>query len=545
MRRHGLLILCFLMLVAAESSSAQMGFHEKILEPGQVEMLFQKEAESSSRFAVGLLRFEDGWAVADRHRDEIVLLDQDGNEKGVIAFPAYEPSALGISGDLLVAGDRTRNRIYFIDPATGVCRHNIESPIKPLSALAVDGKGRIWVAADRTEKMQLIDPEDGTTLREIPAPTSHITALAFDPAGYLWCADRTRDLISLVDINSGLTIFNLESPGPYPSGLWYENGRLFVLDYQSDEIRRADVSDLHGSLLRQNARRGKVTLYTDLHELGPGKIESGTLVLAVPEDGPNQILDDIDMPEGGEIAHDQWGQQVLRIPIKNLDAGHTFSQELSVTGTFYATSTIVYPHLVGSLKEIPDDISARYLRDEDKYRITDPYIVEKVDEIAGGEENPYFIARQLYEFLIGRINYEMVGGWDVAPTVIRRGTGSCSEYTFAYIALCRAAGIPARYVGAMVLRGDDASIDRAFHRWAEIYLPRVGWIPVDVNAGDEPGQADRASSFGGIANRFLITTRGGGNSTQLEWDYNLLMKYESKGKANVELESWAEWDRAE
>ena len=47
-----------------------------------------------------------------------------------------------------------------------------------------------------------------------------------------------------------------------------------------------------------------------------------------------------------------------------------------------------------------------------------------------------------------------------------------------------------------------------FHRWAEIYLPGVGWVPVDVNAGDREWQGDRCFSFGGIANRFLITTRG-------------------------------------
>ncbi len=540
MRIHRTLTIFSLILITATVSGA--GAPPRTLQPDQVEHLFEKVAPSATPFGMGIVPLNGGWAVADRHRDEIIRLDPEGREIGTIPYPAYEPSALGVSGNLLVAGDRSKNRIYFIDPESGVCRHSVEAPLSPLSALAIDAKGRIWVAADRAEKMQLIDPEDGTTLREIQAPSTHITALAFDSDGYLWCADRMRDSLSLVDIDSGLTIFDLDSPGPYPTGLWYENGNLYLLDYQLDAIFRADVAGLEGRCLRSGPREGRVSLYADLHQLGPGNIEKGDLVLALPVDGSNQVLKELNTPKGGKMVEDQWGQRFLRIPIEKLEAGESFSSTLSAVGAFYAVSTIIYPHKVGALEEIPKNIASEYLVDEDKYRIRDPYIQAKVKEIVGDEENPYFIARRLYEFLIGRINYEMVGGWDIAPTVIRRGTGSCSEYTFAYVALCRAAGIPARYVGAMVLRGDDASIDRAFHRWAEIYLPRIGWIPVDVNAGDDPLQADRAASFGGIANRFLITTRGGGNSTEIGWDYNLKLEYESSGKANVELEQWAEWD---
>ncbi len=97
----------------------------------------------------------------------------------------------------------------------------------------------------------------------------------------------------------------------------------------------------------------------------------------------------------------------------------------------------------------------------------------------------------------------------------------------------------------MVLRGEDASIDTAYHRWAEIYLPRIGWIPVDVNAGDSEWQGDRCFSFGGIANRFLITTRGGGDSRWLNWGYNVETAYRTRGKANVRTESFAEWDVVE
>ena len=128
---------------------------------------------------------------------------------------------------------------------------------------------------------------------------------------------------------------------------------------------------------------------------------------------------------------------------------------------------------------------------------------------------------------------ELVGGWNIAPTVIDRGSGSCSEYTFVFIAMCRAAGIPARYTGALVIRGDDASTDEVFHRWAEVYLPGYGWVPYDVQAGDKPTPEKQGEAFGDLPNRFLITTLGGGGSRYIGWDYNSTARWSCRGRCDV------------
>jgi transglutaminase-like putative cysteine protease len=139
------------------------------------------------------------------------------------------------------------------------------------------------------------------------------------------------------------------------------------------------------------------------------------------------------------------------------------------------------------------------------------------------------------------MEYELAGGWNIAPAVLDRGNGSCSEYSFVYISMCRAAGIPARYAGSVVIRGDDASYDDVFHRWVEIYLPNFGWLPVDPSRGDKEYPADQANSFGYLGNSFLITTMGGGGSEYLEWGYNANYTYTSKGRCNVEVEYFGEW----
>jgi transglutaminase-like putative cysteine protease len=140
------------------------------------------------------------------------------------------------------------------------------------------------------------------------------------------------------------------------------------------------------------------------------------------------------------------------------------------------------------------------------------------------------------------VDYELVGGWNTAPAVLKRGTGSCSEYTFVFIALCRAAGLPARYTGSIAIRGDDASLDDVFHRWAEVYLPNYGWIPVDPSRGDEPSPEGRAEAIGHWGNKYIITTWGGGNSRYLSWTYNSYEEWITKGACKIYTEHIGEWN---
>jgi len=138
--------------------------------------------------------------------------------------------------------------------------------------------------------------------------------------------------------------------------------------------------------------------------------------------------------------------------------------------------------------------------------------------------------------------YKRIGGWDVAPTVLQRGSGSCSEYAFVYIAMCRAAGLPARYVGSVVTRGEDACFDFVYHRWVEVYLPGTGWIPVDPSGGDQESPREQAMFFGHLDNRFLITTESGGGSEYLKWDYNTSENWQADGRVQLRLEMIADWD---
>jgi transglutaminase superfamily protein/tetratricopeptide repeat protein len=62
--------------------------------------------------------------------------------------------------------------------------------------------------------------------------------------------------------------------------------------------------------------------------------------------------------------------------------------------------------------------------------------------------------------------------------ILERGHAECRGYTVLFVALCRAAGVPARPVwGVALVPGGKP--DYASHNWAEVYVGGVGWVPVD------------------------------------------------------------------
>jgi transglutaminase-like putative cysteine protease len=88
----------------------------------------------------------------------------------------------------------------------------------------------------------------------------------------------------------------------------------------------------------------------------------------------------------------------------------------------------------------------------------------------------------------------------------------CTEYASLMIALCRASGIPARYVEGLAVPGKE-TVDsaRTEHAWLEVYLPGSGWVPMDPTMGRFP--ISREDYFARILPNHIIVTRGRNPST--------------------------------
>jgi len=488
--------------------------------------------------------------VADRKSDSLYQIELSGG-KVVKRFPTpgFFPTGVAWDGKHLWMTDQDfRNtstevhtgKIYMICPKTGITLKMIEAPSADPQGLTWDGEF-LWVSDNVEDKIYRISPEDGTTVAEFGSPASDPHGLAWD-GHYLWVSDRTEDEIYRVNPKSGLVVMILSSPGPYPRGLTWMGETLWNVDYQTDTVYRIKVFD-DIPYSRKNERFASVEYTHDVMNLGPGTVRDLDIYIAEPRNRDSQEIVDVSYSsEPFGFLTDRWGQRVAHFRVENMKPGDRFVPVMRVKVKSYEVMYHIFPERVGKLEDIPEDIRQKYLVDGSKYWINDPFIQSSVRKAVGDIRNPYWIARNIFDYIRVRMEYERVGGWNVAPTVLERGSGSCSEYTFVYIAMCRAAGLPARYVGAVAVRGDEASLDYVYHRWVEVYLPGYGWIPVDPSRGDRAWPRDQAMSFGHLSNQFLITTEGGGGSEYLGWDYNSSERWSAEGPVRLRMEKIGEWE---
>jgi len=101
-----------------------------------------------------------------------------------------------------------------------------------------------------------------------------------------------------------------------------------------------------------------------------------------------------------------------------------------------------------------------------------------------GRQRDYVRAAQvLNEWVFENLEKRITVSVPSAVEVLETRRGDCNEHTVLYVALARAAGIPARTAAGLVY--SDGSF--YYHAWPEVYLN--GWVAVDPTFGQFPADA--------------------------------------------------------
>jgi transglutaminase-like putative cysteine protease len=132
-----------------------------------------------------------------------------------------------------------------------------------------------------------------------------------------------------------------------------------------------------------------------------------------------------------------------------------------------------------------------FLRHE-KYIEKDHAEIQEIAETIDGQRQ-IDIVKNIYNYVIDNIEYTAHKGKDWgAVKALEWKKGDCTEYTDLFVAICRAKGIPARFVAGYTVRFDDVSPK---HNWAEVFLEDYGWIPFDPSWGDVKNFLIRDKAF--------------------------------------------------
>jgi transglutaminase-like putative cysteine protease len=110
-------------------------------------------------------------------------------------------------------------------------------------------------------------------------------------------------------------------------------------------------------------------------------------------------------------------------------------------------------------------------------------VKDLAEKITQGKTGVKAKAKAVYDWTIENMyrdpNTVGCGLGDVI-TLLSMPSGKCTDIHSVFVALCRAAGVPAREIfGIRQGKAPEVDITTWQHCWAEFYLPGYGWVPVD------------------------------------------------------------------
>ncbi len=124
------------------------------------------------------------------------------------------------------------------------------------------------------------------------------------------------------------------------------------------------------------------------------------------------------------------------------------------------------------------DVEGEFLSASAYIQTEAPAIRAKAQEILDGEANSWRAAEKLSQWVHTAITEKkMSGGFGTSLTALESRTGDCTEHTVLFIALARAAGIPARICSGVAYATDAFY----YHFWPEVYVGT--WVQMDPTLG--------------------------------------------------------------
>lgn len=113
-----------------------------------------------------------------------------------------------------------------------------------------------------------------------------------------------------------------------------------------------------------------------------------------------------------------------------------------------------------------------------------PFIRMLAQEIAGNETDPLRLARRVYDYICEHVRYSYVRDYllieNIPEFVLMNGYGDCGTMALAFITLCRALGIPAKWQSGSACSPDSIGS----HDWAMFYIAPYGWLYCDPSYGE-------------------------------------------------------------
>ncbi len=266
---------------------------------------------------------------------------------------------------------------------------------------------------------------------------------------------------------------------------------------------------------------------------GPGNPSKQSLWVAlIGDDYPYQkVIEREISPDDYQIITDEYGNQIAEFDFSDMPP----DSEIQVKIEYTVKVNQIQYDLSTCKGELPDYYTDAELHVESE----NPQIISLSEELAQDHLTACEKARAFYEFVGTELVYSYNGGNWGAQAALGQMGADCTEYASLMMALSRAAGIPARYIEGLnyTPEGEEA-LARQEHAWLEVYLPGIGWTPMDPTLGRS--SITREAYFGKLPPDHIIVTRGRNSSSMRGASYWTHLYWPGKStEIKIEEGEWA------
>jgi transglutaminase-like putative cysteine protease len=244
------------------------------------------------------------------------------------------------------------------------------------------------------------------------------------------------------------------------------------------------------AITRRNLRFEVHDWFT-LPKLDPGTLRLDVWCPVIPDSPFQRVLDiAVDAPVPWTIEREgEHGNLMLHSRL----AGPTVAS--SRFEIHYLVERTVVSHMLHPAcvrRQSAPALFAPHLQAE-QYVVVDDAMRALAGKVVAEERNPILQARRIYDHVVGSMDYDAAqqswkGSTEHALTC---SIGNCNDIHALFISLCRAAGIPARFILGQAFEppppGQEACDLCGYHCWAEFFVAGLGWVPADASCACKYG----------------------------------------------------------
>ena len=203
-------------------------------------------------------------------------------------------------------------------------------------------------------------------------------------------------------------------------------------------------------------------------------------VFRVPQEDARQRIISIDVDTPGKLATDSLGNRYATFTWKEVAPEGTYPLKITTEVEVRARQVPVRNPPPFPLP--PDDVAGhRDFLTPGQFTSYDKEMAAIAFEVTRDATDAMDAAMLLASWVHDYVTYDPVCGDTIrgAAWTFENKRGTCDEITHLFMSLCRAVGLPVRYVSGYSFGTFEESDDWGPHAWGEVFLPGAGWVPMD------------------------------------------------------------------